>query len=126
MVRGLVACALNGEPGEVYNLASGVETTIRDLAHMINELTGNTTPVDLRPARDWDRSGKRFGSTEKAREKLGFEAKISVAEGLERTVNWTKSERENILRTMGAHSYFVPEVLRYAEEAHGGSESNAR
>ena len=126
MARGLVACALNGEPGEVYNLASGVETTIRDLAYMINELTGNSVPVDLRPARDWDRSGKRFGATEKARRKLGFEAKISVAEGLERTVKWTKSERENILRTMTAHAYFVPEVLRYEERPGKGSESDVR
>ena len=37
------------------NLASGVETSILDLARTINELTGNTTPLDLRPARDWDR-----------------------------------------------------------------------
>lgn len=117
MARGLVVCALNGEPGEVYNLASGVETTILDLAHMINELTGNSTPVDLRPARDWDRSGKRFGSTEKAREKLGFEAKISVVEGLERTVKWTMRERETIFQTMKAHSYFLPEVLKYSDMA---------
>ena len=63
---------------------------------------------------------------EKAREKLGFEAKISVAEGLERTVEWTKSERENILRTMTAHAYFVPEVLRYEERPGKGSESDVR
>ena len=28
MARGLIACALNGVPGEVYNLATGVETKI--------------------------------------------------------------------------------------------------
>ena len=65
MARGLMACALRGKPGEVYNLASGVEINIRELAETINALTGNPTPVDLRPARDWDRSGKRYGSTEK-------------------------------------------------------------
>lgn len=121
MARGLVACALRGEPGEVYNLASGVETTIGELARLINEYTKNKTPVEMLPARDWDRSGKRFGSTGKAREKLGFEANVAVAEGLERTVKWTVSQRENILRTMKTHSYFVPEVMRYSKMANSWS-----
>ena len=43
MSRGLMACALRGEIGEVYNLATGQETTILELAKVINELTGNTT-----------------------------------------------------------------------------------
>ena len=47
--------------GEVYNLASGVETTIRELAELINELAGNPTPIALTPARDWDHSGQRYG-----------------------------------------------------------------
>ena len=55
-----------GGAGEVYNLASGVETTIRELAELINELTGNPTPIALKPARDWDHSGQRYGSTDKA------------------------------------------------------------
>ena len=57
IVRGLAACALRGRPGEAYNLATGVEVTIRDLAERVNELTRNGTPIALKPARDWDRSG---------------------------------------------------------------------
>ena len=62
MVAGLIACAERGEPGGVYNLASGVETSIRELAETIVELAGNSARVELAPARDWDRSGKRFGA----------------------------------------------------------------
>jgi nucleoside-diphosphate-sugar epimerase len=57
MARGLMACALKGEPGEIYNLGSGVEITIRELAERINAATGNKTPIKLALARDWDRSG---------------------------------------------------------------------
>src|SRR5688572_27015762 len=35
IARGLAACALRGTPGSVYNLASGVETPIRELAEHI-------------------------------------------------------------------------------------------
>lgn len=104
MARGLMACALRGEPGGVYNLATGRETTILDLASWINEFTGNPTPPDLKPARDWDRSGKRFASTDKSRRELGFEAQVDVREGLRRTVAWTQDHRELIARTMAAHS----------------------
>lgn len=107
MARGLVACAEKGLPGEAYNLASGVETSIGDLAGHINEITGNSTPVNLRPARDWDRSGKRFGATEKSREKLGFQCEVGIVEGLKRTIEWTKNNQEKIESCMERHSYFM-------------------
>ena len=110
MAQGLIAAALRGEAGEIYNLASGVETTIKDLAFIINELTGNKTPPDIAPARDWDRSGKRFGSTEKSKEKLGFEAKISVRDGLERTVNWTRDNASEIERCIRQHDLFMKQI----------------
>jgi UDP-glucose 4-epimerase len=100
---GLIACALNGEPGGVYNVASGVETSIKELAELINELTGNTTPLALTPARTWDRSGKRHGATAKAKEKIGFEAKVSLREGLEKTVAWTKANQELIESCIRQH-----------------------
>lgn len=110
MARGLVACAEKGQPGEAYNLASGVETSISDLAHMINTMTGNTTPVELQPARDWDRSGKRYGSTDKSRENLEFEATMSIAEGLRRTVGWTRTNKTLIQANIERHNFFMKEV----------------
>lgn len=103
MARGLMACALSGVPGEVYNLATGRETTILELATLINEYTGNKTPLDLRPARDWDRSGKRFASTEKAKRDLRFEANIEIREGIRRTVDWTRVNSELINRNISRH-----------------------
>ena len=88
MAEGLMRCALAGEPGGVYNLASGKETTIAKLAQMVNEVTGNRTPSEMRPARDWDRSGKRFGCTQKSERELGFVAKTNLNEGIKQTVEW--------------------------------------
>jgi nucleoside-diphosphate-sugar epimerase len=103
MARGLLACAESGLPGEAYNLASGVETTIFELALIINEITGNSTPVDLKPARDWDRSGRRFGSTDKSSKELGFNASVFIRNGLQRTVEWTHSHREIIQGAIRNH-----------------------
>lgn len=90
IVRGLMLCATEGAPGEVYNLASGGETSIGELATLVNEQTNNPTPVEFLPPRPWDHSGKRYGSTEKSKRELGFEPRMGLKEGLARTIEWTK------------------------------------
>ena len=104
IVRGLLACAAAGEPGDVYNLASGVETSILELAALVNRLTGNPTPPELRPGRAWDHAGKRVGSTEKAKRVLGFEAEVALEDGLARTIGWTREHWPVIARAMARHA----------------------
>ena len=104
VVRGLGQCATAGSPGDVYNLASGVETSILELANLVNELTGNPALLDFRPCRPWDRSGKRYGSTEKAKRTLAFEAQIALREGLARTVEWTREQLPRIDRSIARHA----------------------
>ncbi len=108
IVQGLMLCAQRGEPGDVYNLASGVGTSIKDFASLINRLTGNRIPPQNMPKRDWDRSGNRFGSTVKAKERLGFTAQTGLEEGLKRTIEWTKSHLAFIEKTMRKHQVYMP------------------
>lgn len=101
--RGLIACALKGKAGDVYNLASGRETTICDLAKKINQYAGSNSSIRFLPKRAWDTSGKRFGSTRKAKKELGFEAKTPFAKGLQATVKWTKENLSYIEKTISKH-----------------------
>lgn len=103
IVEGLTRCALQGTPGEVYNLASGVETPICELAETINRIAGNPTPIAFQPGRPWDHSGKRFGSPDKSKRTLGFEAAVNMEEGLSRTIAWTKANFDRITATMHKH-----------------------
>jgi UDP-glucose 4-epimerase len=104
IVEGLVACALRGQPGDVYNLASGQETSVADLAKLVNRLAGEHSAIELTPARPWDRAGRRVGSTRKSREALGFEARTPLEDGLARTIGWTKANMQIIERAMAKHS----------------------
>jgi nucleoside-diphosphate-sugar epimerase len=108
--RGLIACAINGVPGEAYNIASGVETTIKELAETINNFTGNKTPMNIQPAREWDNSGRRFGAIEKSRREIGFEAQVSISEGLKRTVEWTKDNLQIIEERMHRHDAQMTQI----------------
>lgn len=102
-VAGLLLCAAQGHPGEVYNLASGVETSILELAHLVNAISDNPTPLRLQPARDWDHSGKRFGSTAKAQKEIGFVVRTGLERGLTQTVAWTRANLDLIQACMGKH-----------------------
>jgi UDP-glucose 4-epimerase len=104
IVRGLLLCATEGRPGDVYNLASGVETTIRDLAAMINRMTTNPMPTTFVPKRAWDHAGRRVGSAVKAREELGFSASIRLEQGLKTTISWTEENLPFIERCIQQHS----------------------
>jgi len=104
IVGGLIACAADGEAGDVYNIASGVETPILVLAELVNRLTGNPAAVELRPARGWDHSGKRFGSTDKAKRALGFAAGVDLATGLGRTIAWTREHLPLIDACIAKHA----------------------
>lgn len=103
VARGLLACAERGVPGDVYNLASGVETTIRRLAELIVELSGSSSDLEIAPRRPWDHSILRFGSPEKARRELGFEAQTSLEEGLRATIAWTRETLDFIEQCMARH-----------------------
>ncbi|MGQ0525729.1 MAG: NAD-dependent epimerase/dehydratase family protein [Betaproteobacteria bacterium] len=103
VVKGLLACAVKGKAGEAYNIASGKETSIADLAEKVNRLAGNQSTVEVRPGRPWDHSGTRFGSTDKSRHELGFMAQVGIENGLSRTVRWTKENMKLIDETIDRH-----------------------
>lgn len=110
---GLIACALKGSAGGVYNIASGVETSIRELAELINEITENPAKLDLVAARPWDRSGKRHGNPSKSEKELGFKAQINLPQGLEQTIAWTKANMPLIKSCINRHKRYVADVAKY-------------
>lgn len=76
------------EPGAVFNLGSGQETRIADVAERINALTGNAGSVEYLPRRDWDTVSRRRADVARAREAFGYEPRTSLDEGLARTHAW--------------------------------------
>jgi UDP-glucose 4-epimerase len=86
--------------GEVVNVGSTELMTIRGLAEKIQELLEIPQPLrstfvgyDEMPGNYQD-VRHRIPDTTKAQALLGFEAKISVEEGLARTIAWHREQRE--------------------------------
>ncbi len=82
--------------GEAFNLASGTETRVIDIANLINELTGNHNGVEFVARRDWDKITRRRASIEKAKMVLGYEPRVKMKEGIKRVLDWIVENREKI------------------------------
>jgi nucleoside-diphosphate-sugar epimerase len=71
--------------GRALNVASGVETSIRELAEGLAELAGVSQDPVYSPARSGD-VRRSVGDPALARELLGFEPHVGLREGLRRTL----------------------------------------
>jgi UDP-glucose 4-epimerase len=75
---------------EVFNVASGVETSLLDLLRALLKVTGSTLTPEFLPARSVNPVPRRLADTKKAENLLGFKAKVGVEEGLKRLIAWRK------------------------------------
>ncbi len=74
------------------NLATGKEVSIKELVEMIAQLTGSWSPLEIgalpyRPTEIW----RMFADGTMAREVLGWTPKISLEEGLLKTIDWYRA-----------------------------------
>lgn len=77
---------------EVFNVASGKETTLKELLDVILQLTGSVVQP-MYQSRDQNLVVRRWGSAEKARKVFGFEATTSLMDGLQKVIEWRKNQR---------------------------------
>ena len=93
MVEGTLACLEHAAaPGQTFNIGNPRATvTIYDLAQRIRRLTGAEVDITFQPLHYADVE-LRIPNVEKAREVLGFEAKVELDEGLERTIAWYRAK----------------------------------
>ena len=87
VVRANLLAAQAKVGGVVLNVASGAGISLRQLCHRLDDLMGPGRPPVHQPARRGEVRHSR-GSTSKALRVIGFEAKVSFSEGLQRTVAW--------------------------------------
>jgi GDP-L-fucose synthase len=83
--RALLLAAEHLDRSEPVNVGTGIETKIRDLAYLIQELVGHTGEVEWDPSKP-DGQPTRYLDVTRAREWMGFEAQTPLREGLARTI----------------------------------------
>src|SRR3989304_624795 len=97
IVGGLLAMAhYDDAVGEAFNLATGREIRIGDLAEWINDIAGNSAGIEFTERRDWDKKNRLLASIEKAKRVLGYVPNMNFKEGLKRVHSWFIENRANI------------------------------
>lgn len=77
----------DGIAGEIFQLASGVETSVLELAHLIQQAMGRNNQIHFEPGRPGEVYKSR-ADISKARRLLDFDVSVSLPEGLNETVAW--------------------------------------
>lgn len=91
--EGIALATEQYDGGEPVNLGSDHEVAIKDLAELICKLVGFDGELRWDASKPDGQPRRRVDAT-RARELFGFEAKVSLEEGLQRTIEWYRQHRE--------------------------------
>jgi UDP-glucose 4-epimerase len=93
IARANILAAKGPVTDEVFNVASGIETSLNELAEMLLAVMGSTLKPEYGPARKVNAVARRLASTDKARDLIGFSAEVDMEAGLRDLVAWWRRER---------------------------------
>jgi UDP-glucose 4-epimerase len=92
VARANILAAKSSAIDDVFNVASGVETSLNDLARGLLQVMGSDLSIEYGPERKVNPVPRRLADVSKARQLLGFEARVGLDEGLRRLVEWWREE----------------------------------
>jgi UDP-glucose 4-epimerase len=78
---------------EVFNIASAVESSLNDLAYSLAKVMGSDLQPEYGAERKVNPVQRRLADVNKAKNLLGFEAQVSLEEGLKRLVSWWREQK---------------------------------
>jgi dTDP-glucose 4,6-dehydratase len=87
-IEAIIAAPIEPLAGEVLNVATGVDISVREIADAVLELLGRPAELRTNVPERLGQVDRHIGSTEKVERLTGWRARTSFEEGLERTVAW--------------------------------------
>lgn len=88
VARSNIAALQSDVTDDVFNVASGTETSLNELAAALLQVMGSDLEPVYGPERSVNPVSRRLADTTKAERDLGFKAQVSLEEGLDRLVKW--------------------------------------
>lgn len=96
------AATLPDAVGQVFNIGSDHEVTVKSLAHLIRELAGSDSEIVYVTSESafgprFEETRRRVPDVTRARQLLGFEAATPLEEGLRRTIEWFEESFDHVI-----------------------------
>jgi nucleoside-diphosphate-sugar epimerase len=100
IVDGLLAMGIEEKAvGEAFNLGSGVEHKVIDMANLVNQITGNKAGIKFTSRRDWDVKTRLLSSIDKAHHVLGYQPHVKFENGVKEVHKWFLKNWSNIRKS---------------------------
>ena len=93
IARANLLAAASDATDDVFNIGSGTETSLVELADALQRVMDSRLPLDFGPPRGTNGVTRRLADISRAGQRLGWKAKVGLEEGLRRLVAWWRSER---------------------------------
>ena len=81
---------------EVFNVGTGVQTSLNELCDLLLKLTGSSLKPEYREPRKVNNVQTRRSATEKAEKMLQFKARVSLEQGLQELIDWRRSVKRPV------------------------------
>lgn len=93
VARANICAAVSDITDMVFNVATGVETSLNGLAQMLLKVMGSGLKPVYGPPRKVNPVPRRLADTTRAQQLLGFRAQVGLEEGLTRLVQWWQEQK---------------------------------
>jgi len=87
----ILAAVHKSAVGDVFNIGTGSETTVLQLAKIIQNITGSNKSVKHLPERDIDNIRRRYMDIERIHSQLAWAPTVTIEDGLRETIEWYKT-----------------------------------
>jgi UDP-glucose 4-epimerase len=98
VARSNVLALASDAEDDVFNVASGTETSLNDLAAALLHVMGSTLRPEYGPERAVNPVPRRLADTSKAERELGFKSQVTLEEGLTRLVDWWQHSKSMVVQ----------------------------
>jgi UDP-glucose 4-epimerase len=96
VARANLLAAQSDVTDEVFNVGTGVQTSLNELCDLLLRLSDSKLRPEYREARRVANVQTRRAAVEKAKRQLGFEARVSLEQGLRELIRWRHSVRQPV------------------------------
>ena len=101
VARANIAGLMSDVSDEIFNVGTGVQTTLNELCHLLLKIYGSSLKPEYHEARKVNNVQARRAAIENAETRLGFKATVDLESGLKKLIEWRRETKSEMASAVG-------------------------